>query len=210
MTPKIKIFLADSYSLFLEGLSIILASSEKFEITGIAQNQQELLTGLKNNTPDILLIDFNLFFQGNVPFVQHLKKVYTNKVLILYDSISLNLLKKWQIAADGFLAKTSDSNELYHTIQEIYQGNKNSLIIKNNYVYSDTPFQQELINRYSLTNREVEVIKLIALEFSSIEIAHKLCVSEYTVDTYRKNIARKLNARNVAGIVNFAHRWELI
>ena len=210
MTPKIKLFLADSYSLFLEGLSIILTSSEKFEITGIAHNQQELLAGLKRTNPDILLIDFNLMFQGNIPFIQNLKKNYTNKILVLYDSISLNLLKKLQIDADGFLSKTSNSTQLHHTIEEIYQGKKDSFSVKNKDIYSITPFQQELINRYSLTDREVEVIKLIALEFSSIEIAKKLCVSEFTVDTYRKNITRKLNARNVASIVNFAHRWELI
>lgn len=210
MTPKIKLFLADNYSLFLEGLSIILTSSEKFEITGIAHNQRELLAGLKKTTPDILLIDFNLMFQGNIPFIQGLKKDYTNKVLILYDSISLNLLRKLQIDADGFLSKTSNSTELHNTIEEVYQGKKGSFSVKNKYVYSITPFQQELINRYSLTDREVEVIKLIALEFSSIEIANKLCVSEFTVDTYRKNITRKLNARNVASIVNFAHRWDLV
>ncbi|RFS15362.1 response regulator transcription factor [Emticicia sp. C21] len=210
MTPKTKLFLADSYSLFLEGLSIILASSEKFEITGIAHNQQELLAGLKKTTPDILLIDFNLIFQGNIPFIQNLKGNYANKILILYDSISLNLLKKLQIDADGFLPKTSNSTQLHNTIEEVHQGKKNCFSFKNNYVYSITPFQQELINRYSLTDREVEVIKLIALEFSSFEIANKLCVSEFTVDTYRKNITRKLNARNVASIVNFAHRWELV
>jgi DNA-binding NarL/FixJ family response regulator len=210
MTPKIRLFLADTYSLFLEGLSIILTSSEKFEITGIAHNHQELLAGLKKITPDILLVDFNLMFQGNLPFIQNLKKDYANKILILYDSISMNLLKRLQIDADGFLSKTSSSSELYHIIHEVYQGKKNNFTVKNKYVYSITPFQQELINRYSLTDREVEVIKLIALEFSSFEIANKLCVSEFTVDTYRKNISRKLNARNVASIVNFAHRWELV
>jgi DNA-binding NarL/FixJ family response regulator len=177
MTHKIKLFLADSYSLFLEGLSIILNSSDKFEITGIALNQQELLAGLKKASPDILLIDFNLLFQGNTPLIQSLKKDYSNKILILYDSISLSLLKKLQIDAEGLLSKTSNSSELYRTIQEIYQGEKCSFTLKNKYVYSITPFQQELVNRYSLTDREVEVIKLIALEFSSIEIANKLCVS---------------------------------
>ncbi|MBA4853235.1 response regulator transcription factor [Emticicia sp. BO119] len=210
MTYKIKLFLADSYSLFLEGLSIILNSSDKFEITGFALNQQELLAGLKNNSPDVLLLDFNMLFQVNTAFAQDLKKEYANKILILYDSISLSLLKKLQIDAEGFLSKTSSSHELYDCIQEIYRGKKNGFSVKNKYVYSITPFQQELVSRFSLTDREVEVIKLIALEFSSMEIANKLCVSEFTVDTYRKNISRKLNARNVASIVNFAHRWELI
>lgn len=73
-----------------------------------------------------------------------------------------------------------------------------------------TEYQHELVARYSLTTRELEVIRLIALEFLSAEIAEKLCVSEFTVDTYRKNITRKLNARNVASIVNFAHRWQLV
>lgn len=210
MTFKIKLFLADSYSLFLEGLSIILTSSEKFEIVGYANNQQELLAGLKINLCDILLVDYNLLYQGGIPLIQDLKRNYPNKILILHDSISLAQLKKLQNDVDGFLSKVSNSTDLHHKIQEIFQGKKIKSSTQNKYVYSLTPLQQELISKYRLTNRELEVIKLIALEFSSIEIAHKLCVSEFTVDTYRKNITRKLNARNVASIVNFAHRWELV
>lgn len=210
MTFKIKLFLADSYSLFLEGLSIILTSSEKFEIVGLARNQQDLLTALRNNPCDVLLIDYNLLFQGNMPFIQDLKRNYHNKILVLHDSIGLSQLKRIETDVNGFLSKVSDSTDLYHKIQEIFQSKKHISSPRNKYVYSITPLQQELISKYRLTNREVEVIKLIALEFSSIEIAHKLCVSEFTVDTYRKNITRKLNARNVASIVNFAHRCELI
>lgn len=210
MTFTIKLFLADSYSLFLEGLSIILSSSAKFEIVGYAQNQQDLLKGLKKNSCDILLIDYNLLFQGDMPFLRDLKRNYHNKILVLHDSIGLTQLKKIETDVNGFLSKVSNSTDLYQKIQEIFQGKKTISSIRNKYVYSITPLQQELISKYRLTNREVEVIKLIALEFSSIEIANKLCVSEFTVDTYRKNITRKLNARNVASIVNFAHRCELI
>lgn len=210
MSFKIKLFLADSYSLFLEGLSIILSSSEKFEIVGYAHNQQELLNSLKKHSFDILLIDYSLLFQGNISFISDLKRNYTGKILVLHGSLSLIQLKKIQTDVDGFLSKGANSTDLHLKIQEVFQGKKIKTPVRNNYVYSITPLQQELISKYRLTNREVEVIKLIALEFSSVEIAHKLCVSEFTVDTYRKNITRKLNARNVASIVNFAHRWELI
>jgi DNA-binding NarL/FixJ family response regulator len=210
MTFKIKLFLADSYSLFLEGLSIILTSSEKFEVVGCALNQHDLLTSLKKNVFDILVIDYNLLFQGDMPFIRDLKRNYHNKILVLHDSEGLSQLKKIENEVNGFLSKVSNSTDLYHKIQEIFQAKKHTPSSRSTYVYSITPLQQELISKYRLTNREVEVIKLIALEFSSIEIAHKLCVSEFTVDTYRKNITRKLNARNVASIVNFAHRCELI
>jgi DNA-binding NarL/FixJ family response regulator len=145
-----------------------------------------------------------------MPFILDLKRNYHNKILVLHDSIGLSQLKKIENDVNGFLSKVSNSAELYHKIQEVFQGKKHTSSPRNKYVYSITPLQQELISKYRLTNREVEVIKLIALEFSSMEIAHKLCVSEFTVDTYRKNITRKLNARNVASIVNFAHRCELI
>ncbi|WP_337043991.1 response regulator transcription factor [Emticicia sp. 17c] len=210
MAAKIKLFLADSYLLFMEGLSLMLLSSDKFEVIGSASNQAELLSGLRKNPCDILLIDLNLLFQGHTLFIEDLRKHYKNKILVLHDAVNLSHLKKIQINVNGFLSKTLSSTQLYENINAIAQGQEIITPFVKKYVYAISPSQEELISRYQLTNREVEVIKLIALEFSSTEIASKLCVSEFTVDTYRKNISKKLNARNVASIVNFAHRWELV
>jgi DNA-binding NarL/FixJ family response regulator len=208
MNPKVKLFLADSYFLFVEGLSMMLASSDDFQVVGMARNAKEALQLLPKNDCDVLLIDASFYFQGNLHFSQDLKGVFQGKILILHDSMSVNCLKKIEKDVNGFVSKLATRDQLFDSI--IVTQNQEKLI-KNKLQHSThTTFQQELINRYQLTPREVEVIRLIALEFLSSEIATKLCVSEFTVDTYRKNITRKLNARNVASIVNFAHRWQLV
>lgn len=210
MNPKIKLFLADSYFLFVEGLSMMLASSDDFEVVGMARNAQETLHELQKNPCNVLLIDANFYFQGNTKFTQQLEEIHTGKTLVLHDSMSVTCLKKIENKVDGFVTKTATRFQLFDSIMNIYKGEKTVKNSKQSFLQINTIFQQELISRYALTPRELEVIKLIALEFLSAEIAMKLCVSEFTVDTYRKNITKKLNARNVASIVNFAHRWQLV
>lgn len=210
MNPKVKLFLADNYFLFVEGLSMMLATSDDFEVVGMARNAKETLQELSKNNCDVLLIDANFYFQGDTKFDQKLKEIHSGKVLVLHDSMSVTCLKKIENKVDGFITKTATRFQLFDSIMSIYKGDKTVKNPKQSFLQINTVFQQELISRYALTPRELEVIKLIALEFLSAEIAIKLCVSEFTVDTYRKNITKKLNARNVASIVNFAHRWQLV
>jgi DNA-binding NarL/FixJ family response regulator len=215
MNPKAKLFIADSYFLFVEGLSLMLSSSDDFEVVGVARNAQETLHELQKTTCDVLLIDANFYFQGNPKLMQQLDEIHVGKTLVLHDSMSVNCLKKIEGKVDGFISKIATRYQLFDKTLAIHRGEKSK---KPKYQvggvspfsYITTTYQQELVNRYALTPRELEVIRLIALEFLSAEIASKLCVSEFTVDTYRKNITRKLNARNVVSIVNFAHRWQLV
>ena len=208
MTPKVKLFLADSYYLFIEGLSMMIASTDDFQVVGMARNVQATLYELQKTTCDVLLMDANFFFQGNAQFDQNLKEIHHGKTLVLHDSMSINCLKKIEKKVEGFISKGATRYQLFDSIHHIYSGNQSK---KPQSLFQTTyTFHQELVIRYALTPREVEVIKLIALEFLSSEIAMKLCVSEFTVDTYRKNITKKLSARNVASIVNFAHRWQLV
>jgi DNA-binding NarL/FixJ family response regulator len=209
MNPKIKIFLADSYFLFIEGLSMMFASSEDFEVIGMARTADETLHELQKKSCEVLLIDANFYFQGNPKFIQQLNEVHSGKVLVLHDSVSVTCLKKIDEKVDGFVSKVASRFQLFDNIKAINAGIKNKSKTQT-FTHISAGFQQELVSRYELTARELEVIRLIALEFFSSEIAQKLCVSEFTVDTYRKNITKKLNARNVVSIVNFAHRWRLI
>lgn len=210
MNPKVKLFLADGYQLFAEGLSMMLALSDSFQIVGIASNNRDLLTSLQKSSCDVLIIDANFFFQGDSSLQKQLKDIYTGKILILHDSIATSCLKKIAAIADCFVSKCSNQDYLLECINKVYNGLKVKLAKESLFGSLSTEYQHELVARYSLTIREIEVIRLIALEFLSAEIAEKLCVSEFTVDTYRKNITRKLNARNVVSIVNFAHRWQLV
>ena len=142
--------------------------------------------------------------------MQELGEIHAGKTLVLYDSMSVNCLKKIENKVDGFISKSTTRYQLFDKIIAINEGSKVPQFKSSGFSSTNATFQKELAGRYQLTPRELEVIKLIALEFMSAEIAINLCVSEFTVDTYRKNITKKLNARNVASIVNFAHRWQLV
>ncbi len=210
MKPKIKLLLADSYFLFVEGLSLMLAKSDDFEVVGTARNAHETLHQLRQVSCDVLVVDANFFFQGNVKFDTQIREIYAKKILVLHDAISPSCLRKIEKQVDGFASKSTTQYQFFDSIFRVHEKVKTKKPAPQSFLHINTTFQQELVTRYSLTPREVEVIRLIALEFLSVEIATKLCVSEFTVDTYRKNITKKLNARNVASIVNFAHRWQLV
>ncbi len=207
---KIKLFLADSYFLFVEGLTLMLAKSTDFEVVGTARNANETLHELRQVACDVLVIDANFFFQGNVQLDAQIREIHTRKILVLHDAMSPTCLRKIEKQVDGFTPKSASQQQFFDSIYRVHEKSKMKRQATQAFSQINTTFQQELVTRYSLTPREVEVIRLIALEFLSIEIANKLCVSEFTVDTYRKNITKKLNARNVASIVNFAHRWQLV
>ena len=105
---------------------------------------------------------------------------------------------------DGFLLKETDSQTLIYAINEIVLKNRKYLIdAKNNIDAID--FKKTI-----LSNREKEIIQLIAKEYTTEEIAEKLTISKHTIEAHRKNIFFKLNVKNIAGLINIAIRIGVI
>ncbi|WP_231458561.1 response regulator transcription factor [Pedobacter sp. Leaf132] len=212
MEPKIKIIVVDDHKLFLEGLCVLLSKQKNFEVIGKASNGKEALHLLNSFQPDVLIMDLNMpIMDGQIASEKVINLYPFLKILVLsmYNTVTLNAdLKK--LGIKGYLPKDTDSELLFSVINDIYDGKtyfKQPLepcLPNNEFTFSDG-----FLKKHNLTHREVEILKLIGNNFSSSQIATKLYISIFTVDTHRKNMIQKLNVDNKNGLLNFAKENNL-
>jgi DNA-binding NarL/FixJ family response regulator len=208
-----KIVLADDHQFLLEGITTVLKDMPSVEIAATAQNGFELMDAVAKHKPSLVILDLNMpGFDG----LQCLKKIKANysvtKVLVLTNYSQPELVEEVKkMQADGFLVKNSSATELKETIEIILSGKKYFPPISElKTIPDDSYFFDEFLKKYQLTKREVEIIRMICREMSTKEIAATLFLSELTINTHRRNVLRKLDVKNVAGLVNFAKENQLL
>lgn len=193
MTEKIKIVLVDDHQIFLDGLISVLSQNSLFEIVFTETDALKALHKLKNFTPDIIITDISMPSMNGIEFIKKVK-ISDPDVKILVLSMFNNFQKI--DAIDGFLLKETDKQHLVDAIIDIVMYDKKCFF--DNGVFSKKSYE---FGKSILSEREKEIIKLIAAEFTTEDIAEKLFISKHTVETHRKNIFLKLNVKNIAGLV---------
>ncbi|MEN7551379.1 response regulator transcription factor [Rapidithrix thailandica] len=212
-SEKIRIIVADDHSMFLDGLISLLNDVEYIEIVGKASNGKEALHLLKKVKADWVITDISMPEMDGIVLTGQIKKKYPEiKVLVvsMYHQ-SETIAKVVQQEADGYLLKNAGKEELLKAIASIQAGEKYfSEEIKQKYLESMFAPKKKSREQVPLSRREKEVLVLIAQENTTPEIAEKLFISQHTVESHRKNIIRKLNVRNTAGIVKYAIQQGLL
>ena len=221
----IRTVIADDHQLFTEGLKNILRRTDKFEfqIIGEAENGRDLLPILKRTYPDLLLLDLNMPETDGLDVLDSIRDNYGDmKILALtmYDEAKL-VKSAFKAGVDGYILKNSDPYELLNAIDEVLSGKtyigvgvqlvgarangKTFMADKER-----SKFEDKFIQKYNLTKREIEILKLISQAFSNKEIAQELFISDQTVSVHRKNIMRKLNVSNIAGLIKIAYDNSIV
>ncbi|ATL46693.1 DNA-binding response regulator [Chitinophaga caeni] len=203
---KARIIIADDHQLLIDGLQSVLAANKEWELIEPVNDGRALLDRLANTEVDLVLLDLNMPQLDGIKSLEQIKRLYPRiKVLVIsnYHQAQL-ILNIQQMGADGYLLKNTNASTLLKVIELILNGEK----------FFDAPqsqgqeipdyFIDDFLKKYQLTKREVEIIKMIGDEMTSREIGQQLYISEFTVNTHRKNIMRKLAVKNLAGIMNFA------
>jgi DNA-binding NarL/FixJ family response regulator len=211
---RIKIFIVDDHKLFVEGISSLLSYGSDFEVVGFSLSGLELLRILDQIVADVFLIDINMPEISGIELTRQLRRKKPDaKVLALtmYDSIEY-VEKMIRSGAIGYILKTASLKELSTAIQTVAQGKR----------FFGEDMQEMLFNRIgnvgvennpttysgnenaSLTKREIEILSLIAEEYTTQQIAEKLFISERTVETHRKNIFSKTREKSVIGLSRYA------
>jgi DNA-binding NarL/FixJ family response regulator len=210
---KTKIVLADDHQFLLEGILAVLKEMPAIEIVATAQNGFELMEAVAQHQPAVVVLDLNMPGYDGLQCLQKIKANYTGiKVLVLTNYNQPELVEEVKkMQADGFMIKNSSAIELKTAITEIIAGKKFfPATAELKVVTDDSYFFDDFLKKYQLTKREVEIIRLICREMSTKEIAASLFLSELTINTHRRNILRKLDVKNVAGLVNFAKQNQLL
>jgi DNA-binding NarL/FixJ family response regulator len=148
--------------------------------------------------------------------LQCLQKIKSNfaaaKVLVLTNYMQPALVEEVRkMGAEGYLIKNSSAAELTEAVKIIISGGTSYPISKDLKTMPDNSlFFDEFLKKYQLTKREVQIIRMVCQEKSTKEIAGELFLSDLTINTHRRNIFRKLELKNVAGLINFAKENQIL
>lgn len=205
-----RLIIADDHQLVAEGLKSIIESVDENKVIAMAANGKELLKQLEVIDTDLILLDIDMPVMNGIEAMQHIRKSHPDiKVIVLSMHEEKSLVKKFtDMGAMGFLIKNTDQDELLLAIKRVIGGGKyfsSSLtmnMIGGSVASRSTVFYDA--HKASLTEREIEILKLIAEGFSNKEIGDKLFISHRTVDTHRTNLMKKLEVNNIAGLIRYA------
>lgn len=206
-----KLIIADDHHLLIEGLISILSEVHHLEIQDPVNDGNQLINSLIINQADIVLLDLNMPKLDGIKTLEKLRKDFPDlKVIILTNYDQPQLIEEVKrLGAHGYLLKNSPPQLLKDAISKVLNGelyfDEKVLTEKDNSPF----FIDDFMKKYQLTKREVEIIKMIAKELTSKEIGEKLFISEFTVSTHRRNIMKKLNSKNIAGLLKFARQHGL-
>ena len=210
----IKVLLADDHQILLDGIKAILEQDAQLEVVGTAANGLQVLEFLKNQSADVLLLDLMMPMMDGIETTIHVKKKYPElKILILTTNDEGSLITTiFQEGASGYLLKNASQATLVQGIKDAFAGKKvlsphltakmiESLEKKNEKLKNGIP---------KITKRELEVVKLIAQEYTTQQIADKLFVSTNTIATHKRNLFVKMDVKNSVGMIKKASDWGLI
>lgn len=207
--------LADDHDIFLDGLEQTLSEVNGLEIIGRATRGIDVIHKLERLSVDLLILDINIPQKNGIEILEYIQNLNLNiKIVVLTYYNDYALIKKvLGLGTMAYVLKDSGKTDLINAVHHVLNGKK----YMSPEVYEIIKMREDKIDPYddfvmvhNLTKREIEILTEIAKELSTTEIANKLYISEYTVETYRKNIIRKLGAKNIAALVNFAHKWKLV
>ena len=212
-----KLILADSNELIRVGLRTIFNSYKDIEIVGEAKESSELLELLKSFGSDVILIDYTSpgFDIDIVPKVIN-QYPSVKFVAITPEQSAQTLVDALRSGVKSYVKKDCDISEIINAIKETEQGNKFfcgqilETIQRAQINVEDIDFESFSCEPVLLSERESEIIKLIAEGQTNAQIAEILFLSNHTINTHRKNIMSKLGVKNTAGIVMYAVKTQLV
>jgi DNA-binding NarL/FixJ family response regulator len=211
MEKRIRILLVDDHRIFLEGLKEIINQESGMEVVATAEHGAEALVKLSAYHVDVVILDIQMPQMNGFDTVEHLLERYPNvRILMLSMHAERNFVQRvYNLGVHGYLLKHTSRQVLLEAIQAVHSGER--------YFEADAAHsfleQRKGYNtpeKPSLSKREIEILVLIANEYSNPDIAHKLHLSVETVNTHRKNLLQKIGVRNTAGLVKYAVYNRLI
>lgn len=216
MAEKIKITIADSHFLSRKGLAVLLNENSDFTLLAEAISASDLVNQSRFYKPDLIIIDYTSL-NFSIESLQQIVKKYPKTKLLAITELHSNIIisKALKTGVTSHLLKECDRDEIVEAIYKTAKGEKfmcgkiiNSILDNDTAkTAKNTEYSCDGIN---ISDREIEIITLIAEGYSNKEVADKLFLSTHTVTTHRKNIMNKLGVNNTAGLVLYAVRENLV
>lgn len=216
MKKQYRIVIAEDHTILREGLRSLLCSDPEFDVVGEAEDGRDAIRCVEALSPDLVLMDLSMPRMNGLDAIKEIKKQNPEiKIIVLtVHKTEEYILATLQAGADGYLLKDATHSELVMAIKNVLAGKR----------YLSPGISEKVIEGYlegrrtlktksswdTLTQREREILKLIAEGYKNKEVADYLYISLKTVEKHRSNLMRKLDLHNVAALTAFAAEKGLI
>jgi DNA-binding NarL/FixJ family response regulator len=204
----IKLFIVDDHYMVIEGIHSLLQNEQDIEWMGHASNAASCLSFLKNEKPDVILMDINLPDKNGIDLCKEVKEIYPEIYVLGLSTFNQQSFIEKMIAsgASGYLLKNATQQELMEGIETVVKGKQYlsfdaAIAIRKPDAENETPI---------ITRREKEVLELIANGLTNNEMAERLFISASTIDTHRKSLLSKFGARNTASLIKIVMQLNLL
>ena len=203
----IKVFIVDDHYMVVEGIRSLLQHEKSIDWTGHAMNADSCMAFLRQSQPDVILMDINLPDKSGIDLCKEVKTMYPEVFIVGLSTFNQQsfIRKMMDNGASGYVLKNATQQELMDAVNTVMKG-KTFMSDEVSQVMRKSQAGSVPV----LTRREKEVLELIAEGLTNNEIAEKIFVSASTVDTHRKNLLAKLEAKNTAELVKLAFYHNLI
>ncbi len=215
MLPTSRLLIVDDHQMLIDGIRALLQDVPNFQIVAEAYNGLQALEHLNKHEVDIVLTDISMPDMDGIELTKNIKKDFPEiKVLALSMFSEQQTIREMVDAGiSGYILKNTGKQELVGALNKIAAGGiffGDEVTNEMMRMMTQPDKEQEKKNIVNLTFREKEILKLIAKEYSNIQIANELFISERTVETHRKNIFRKTNTKSIVGLIKYAYEHQLI
>jgi len=215
---KTKILIADAHTLTREGLKSLLSKRKNIQVCGEAKDSRELSVKIKKTNPDIVIIDFFIPDHFSIDDIAFIRKKYpqTSVLVISTNQNKRDVLKVLDYGVNSYLLKECDEEEVINAVyasakkEKFFCGRVMDAILEKATHHCPNGSVCNHCQAVSLSEREVEIIKLIAESYTTKDIADKLYLSFHTIGTHRKNIFKKLNIRSSSELILYAIKKGIV
>lgn len=218
MTNNIKVAIADDHKIFRSGVINTLTPYENINVVFEAEDGVHLLEIMEQQQPDVILMDLKMPNMDGIEATKKVREKYAHvKVIVLTmyedDNFIVHLI---EMGANAYLLKNAEPGEIYEAICTTYEKgfyfneNVNLALLKKVMHKTKQQFKPTFQAEVPLTDRELEVLRLICEELTTQQISEKIFLSPRTVEGLRQKLLEKTGAKNIVGLVMYAFRNGLI
>ena len=208
MTVPINIIIADDHEIFRKGFEVLLEDQSEIQLVGMVRNGQELLDQVDLLCPDVIITDIQMPFISGIEATKRLSITHPQIGIIALTMFEERYMVQEMIdaGASGYLKKNTGRQELLEAVKKVFRGGYH---FPDNLLHEGPPEYKNLNIPVDLTELEIKIIQLICQEYSSKQIAAELRYSIRTIENYREKIQAKIGAKNMAGIITFAIKYNI-
>jgi DNA-binding NarL/FixJ family response regulator len=213
---KLKVYIADDHTLFRKAMAGMIQTFNRVTLVKDAENGKQLLALIKNEEPDVAIIDLQMPVMDGVETCEQLLEKFPEVKLIIltmHDSEKY-ILHLMEMGVHAFLLKNTEPEELeiaIHSVvdKDFYHNDLVSTVLRKN-MKLKTGGERPAFKSHNLTERESEILLLVCHELTMKEIADRLSISENTARNHRVNIMEKVGVKNTVGLIKYAYESGIL